>query len=129
MAWNLQMQEKTGSGGTTQLEYFEHLEETEGRTPKPLREAPDYPHHLWWVIQAFYRLTNERQVGMGGVGPIPCSAIMQYARDFEIEDTEFFLVAVQACDAGYLEATSKTKTSVGSSNAQSSSGDLKPKRR
>jgi hypothetical protein len=124
------MQEKTGDGGTTQLEYFEHLEETQGRTPKPLLEAPDYPNHLWWVIQAFYRLTNERQVGMGGVGPIPCSAIMQYARDFELEDVEFFLAAVQACDAGYLEATSKTKASVGASNAsQATPVAMKPKRR
>lgn len=124
------MQEKTGDGGTTRLEYFEHLEETDGRTPKPLREAPDYPSHLWWIIQAFYRLTNERQVGMGGIGPIPCSAIMQYARDFEIEDVEFFLSAIQACDAGYLEATSKTKTSVGTTNASPAApSDLKPRRR
>lgn len=124
------MQEKTGEGGTTQLEYFEHLEETQGRTPKPLLEAPEYPSHLWWVIQAFYRLTNERQVGMGGVGPIPCSAIMQYARDFELEDTEFFLAAIQACDAGYLEATSKFKSNVGTSNAApATSSAMKPKRR
>ena len=124
------MQEKTGEGGTTQLEYFEHLEETQGRTPKPLLEAPDYPGHLWWVIQAFYRLTNERQVGMGGVGPIPCSAIMQYARDFELEDVEFFLAAVQACDAGYLEATSKSKASMGASKSSpATSSAMTPNRR
>lgn len=125
------MQEKTGTGGTTLLEYFEDMEENRGITPKALREAPDYPQHLWWVIQAFHRLSNERIVGMAGAGPIPCSAILQYARDFEIEDTDFFISAVQACDSGYLEATSKIKTKVGASGskANSGSGDLKPKRR
>lgn len=57
-----------------------------------------------WYLRAFYQLTYSRPTdGMGGIGFIPCSEILNYAKYMGVIDYDKFLTVMQACDAVYLE--------------------------
>lgn len=64
------------------------------------------PGDLQWVMDAFYRLSASRQVGMS-VGPIPFEAVDAYADRYGIrdgDDFETFHTLLRAADNAYLEA-------------------------
>lgn len=76
--------------------------------PKSIAEAPlpegEYQIRLF---EAFEQLSTCRQLGMGAIGPIPWSAIDQYAVRMEIQDDELayesFVWIIQSLDDLYLK--------------------------
>jgi hypothetical protein len=63
-------------------------------------ELEDYE----WIWDAYTRLTTCRQITSGGIGPIPWTAINDYATRHALNETEFMLVeaGVMALDVEYL---------------------------
>ena len=76
--------------------------------PKSILEAP-VPEDSYQVrvFQAFEQLSTCRQVVLGAVGPIPWSAIDQYAQRMGIEDDEIayddFVWIIQQLDELFLK--------------------------
>lgn len=64
--------------------------------PAPLddRVDPDPAHRLYW--DAFLFLRRFRQVGMGGVSPIPYDTITAHGRELGITDTLRFVTLISA---------------------------------
>lgn len=79
--------------------------EREGRTvPAGFRDRPELPEDLTFVWEAFWHLHTERQLGMGGQGPIPRSAILLYAGSFGMgsDETRWFAGLIAAMDDAYF---------------------------
>lgn len=83
----------------------------QGREPPPqFYERPDISDHLRFYWDAFIELSSERQIGMG-VGPIPRSAVLNYAREFGIGSRDGFYHLyriIQAVDEDYLSVINST---------------------
>ena len=58
--------------------------------------------HFHFFIEAFYELSSCRQIGMS-FGPIPFTAIAEYARMYEVDDFDEFLYIIRLLDNKYLE--------------------------
>jgi hypothetical protein len=72
--------------------------------PTPFWDTqPEFPVGLEWVAAAFEELSTSRPMTMGGPGPIPFTAVAEYARWYEVADFDEFLMFVRALDAAYLE--------------------------
>jgi hypothetical protein len=56
----------------------------------------------------FWRLSTERQIGMG-LGPIPASAIDRHVAGWSDEDAEVFEFCIRRLDEVYLMAQNKTE--------------------
>lgn len=50
-------------------------------------------------------LSTCKPIGMGGAGPIPWTAIREYARDHGIRDVEQFAELVRTLDASFVKDT------------------------
>ena len=90
--------------------FYEEAKEGDPIALKGLASRPEIPDHLKFVWEAFWSLSGDRQVHMGGVGMIPFLAIDRYAARFGIEDAdEFsqFFDALRAMDAAYLRRVAK----------------------
>lgn len=55
----------------------------------------------------FWRLSTERQIGMG-VGPIPASAIDRHVAGWSYEDAEVFEFCIRRMDEAYLMKSNNT---------------------
>jgi hypothetical protein len=77
---------------------------------KALNSRPEIPEYLKFVWDAFWALSGDRQVHMGGVGMIPFLAIDRYAERFGVTDAdEFsqFFDTIRTMDAAYLRKVGK----------------------
>lgn len=77
----------------------------EGEVPAALRDRPELFPGLIQVWRAFEELSSTRQIGaMGGRGPIPWTAINDWAKRHQVPDDEFdeFLSFVRAADNAWL---------------------------
>jgi len=63
------------------------------------------------VFEAFEKLSTCRQIVMGAIGPIPWSAIDQYAQRMGVVDDELayedFVAIIQELDEAFIERRSK----------------------
>lgn len=67
--------------------------------------------HLFFEWEAFYSLSNDRQIGMG-IGPIPWSAIDRYARRFGIDgadEFDAFAFLIRSMDGAFLRREAERK--------------------
>lgn len=84
----------------------------EGRDPPPVFfEQPEIPlwQQFYWV--AFHELSTERQLGMG-LGPIPSSSILAYAREYELDrdETSNLVSLVRSLDTEFLQLSNRKLT-------------------
>ncbi len=56
----------------------------------------------------FWRLSTERQIGMG-IGPIPAHAIDRHVAGWEDEDAEVFEFCIRRMDEAYLMRSNNTE--------------------
>jgi hypothetical protein len=66
--------------------------------------------HLLDMWEAFFALSNDRQVGMG-LGPIPWSSLDRYAQRFGIDDPDEFDVfafLIRTMDGAFLRHADET---------------------
>ena len=83
-------------------EFLEEIAEEDGELPRALEEKPELEPHQEGILEAFYLLSCDRPIGMGGVGAIPTTGILALAGVIK-EDPWDFLVLCRALDAVYLE--------------------------
>lgn len=79
--------------------------ERRGKLMPALARKPEVPSHLRFVQDAFSVLGRDRQLGFGGAGPIPWSAIDRYAERFGIDDPDDFTRfsdLIMAMDGAYM---------------------------
>lgn len=69
--------------------------------------APNVDHFQFY-IEAFYELSSCRQIGMS-FGPIPFTAIAEYAKMYEVSDFDEFLYIIRLLDNKYLEKEYATR--------------------
>lgn len=77
----------------------------EGQIIPDLKSRVDPAPHLVVHWNAFWELSTERQIGMG-LGPIPWTAIVAYARELRFDDDderERFRGLIRAMDGEYLK--------------------------
>ena len=76
--------------------------------PKHILEAPELAPGLEYYFNAYKRLSTCRQVGMG-IGPIPWTAIHEYARMQELcqSDEQDLEYLVGRMDSAFLEWNSR----------------------
>lgn len=87
------------------LPFYASLEASEKLKDKDKRPSIG---GLDFYVAAFYELSTCRQIGMGGVGPIPWTAIAEYSRlMLEPEDFETFHYLMRVLDGIYLEHANK----------------------
>lgn len=78
-----------------------------------LNSRPQIEPYQQFVWSAFWDLVSDRQIGMGGVGPIQFSSIDRYARRFGVTDPDQFrrfLRVIRALDARYVATVSEVKS-------------------
>lgn len=83
--------------------------------PKALLRRVDPHDHLLPVWRAFWALNGDRQIGMGGCGPIYWSAINAYAQRYGphgIDEFEWFEGLIRTLDADYIKHVSKDRNAV-----------------
>lgn len=78
--------------------------------PAQFYEQPDINPQWSFYWQAFHDLSSERQIGMA-IGPIPRSAIKNYADEFSIVGDRFdsFERIIRSVDAEYLKLAQPKK--------------------
>lgn len=64
---------------------------------------PDVDFDDLWLLESFYDLNSERQITMGGLGPIPYSSIIKYVEFWEMDQlsTHVLFEVVRALDLVY----------------------------
>lgn len=89
-----------------QREFLNTLQQTTGEIPKALKDRPSLSK---WTVQyysAFNVLSDSRQIGQGGIGPIPLSEMKAYMEMFEVsnlDERERFAKMVRALDRVYIK--------------------------
>ncbi len=89
-----------------QREFLNTLQQTTGEIPKALKDRPSLNK---WTVQyysAFNVLSDSRQIGQGGIGPIPLSEMKAYMEMFEVsnlDERERFAKMVRALDRVYIK--------------------------
>lgn len=87
----------------------------EGDAPRALAERPALRRDLQFVWNAFWKLSGDRQLGFGGAGPLPFTAIDRYAARYRIDatdDFDRFAALIGAMDQAYLKwASERAETS------------------
>ena len=81
----------------------------------PKKSKPRKPKielDLFCYIEAFYDLSSCRAIGMGAVGQIPYTAILQWVDYWGVDQPELFISIVQSLDHIYLEHVNKDKEEV-----------------
>lgn len=97
------------------LAFFRKMAEETGNSFPALEEQPELLVTDEYYLNAFYRLSSSRQLGMT-TGPIPLSEIIGYLEYLNEPEPEEFIDIIQHCDGVYLdevykkqEAQSKSK--------------------
>jgi hypothetical protein len=83
----------------------------DGREPPPAyHQQPEIPEWYQFYWSAFNELSSERQISMG-VGPIPRSAIRDYAVEYELSGdmSDKFMRIIHGLDVEYVEMANKPK--------------------
>jgi len=68
-----------------------------------------------FYIEAFFEISTCRSTGMG-IGPIPFTSVVEYARIYNIEDVEDFLYYIRRLDATYLSFMEKKNNEQNNAN-------------
>lgn len=91
------------------------------------------PHGLEVFIGWFWELSTERQLGLGGQGPIPMSAVRRLCRDLSLDRDVVTLAksVISSIDHAYLEwvRDNAPKASAAPPPPDSSEGGWPKKRR
>ena len=68
-------------------------------------DAPILFDGLTFPYNAFNALSSERAIGFGGVGPIPWSAVNDYAKRYRLtlDEFELLLFYVEKMDAAFID--------------------------
>lgn len=82
--------------------------EVEGLDLPDELEPPEILEGLSGWLEDFWRLSTERQIGMG-IGPIPASAIDRHTAGWSDEDAETFEFCIRELDGVYLMRANKTE--------------------
>ncbi len=72
------------------------------------QQPPDIMDGFGGWYEDFWRLSTERQIGMG-IGPIPASAIDRHVAGWCDEDAEVFEFCIRRMDEAYLMHQNKTE--------------------
>lgn len=80
-----------------------------GPVSERIQNAPDLLPGLQFYVDAFNVLTRSRQIGQGGIGPIPYGEISLYCKDEGIEgdDREDFIYVIGEIDRFYVDWQAK----------------------
>ena len=84
----------------------------EGEAPKALLDKPELGSGLRLFYDAFWALSTDRPLMMGGVGHIPFASIDLYARRAGIDgrdEFERFRILIGRMDEAYLSHTAKQR--------------------
>ena len=71
-------------------------------------EPPEITDGFGGWYEDFWRLSTERQIGMG-IGPIPASIIDRHVAGWGYEDAELFEFCIRRMDEVYLMKSNKTE--------------------
>lgn len=69
--------------------------------------APDVEPFMFY-IDAYRELSTSRPSSFSGVSPIPFSAIVEYAKIYEVEDFFEFLYLIRVMDNALIDMQSKS---------------------
>lgn len=59
---------------------------------------------MGWLLEAFWELSTDRPITMGGAGPIPRSAMTEYIVTEGVGDARAFRQIMRSLDNHYLQA-------------------------
>lgn len=84
--------------------------------PERIQNAPSLDHELFPVLIAFWQLSTTRQMGSGSVGPIPWTAVNDWAIRHGLEDDvfDYLLSLIHGIDDTYLNHLNQKSKSGGS---------------
>lgn len=85
--------------------FFEEAKEGNAVAIKGINSRPEIPDYLQFVWEAFWALSGDRPVFMGGVGPIAFLSVDRYAERFGLDSPdEFarFFELIRSLDAVYV---------------------------
>lgn len=96
--------------------------------PDKIKNKPELIHGLEFYWKAFTELTADRNIGMGE-GPIPWTAMNQWAIRYNIRGDEFdrFISIIREVDTAYMELRNKEHKKALGRGSEKSSG--KPRMR
>lgn len=77
--------------------------------PPSILNAPVVPPESQFYLQAFCDLSTCRQIGFGGFGSIPWTAMNEYAIRFNVECFDMFSRIIRALDGKWLERSNSKK--------------------
>lgn len=84
--------------------YISLLEQSKRPLPEEYLQRPGIDPGLMFYLEAFWDLSTDRQITMGGEGHIPFSAIDRFGRRADLQGEAFsrFKALVRAMDREYL---------------------------
>lgn len=91
---------------SSNVAFFEEIEEATGKTPEPLLNAPHLPPHLAPYLEAFWMLSPGRQLGFG-LGGIATADLWAYWQAQPLGEPLRFFAVVRALDSAYIEHTNE----------------------
>jgi len=59
---------------------------------------------LTWLTDAFWDLTTDRPISMGGMAPIPRASVSDFIQTEGITETQTFRTLIRAMDTAYMKA-------------------------
>lgn len=74
-----------------------------------------------FYIEAFRELSTTRSSAFG-IGPIPFTAIVEYAKIYEVDDFDDFMYFIRSMDSEYLRLENEEQTKQANKNGNSNSG-------
>lgn len=89
-----------------------------GKAVDALEQKPEITPDIGWYLDTFFMLSNSRQMGFSGAGPLPLSEITNYTRFFEIitDDVKEFCTIIVRMDNTYLKHVQDKNASGGTSH-------------
>lgn len=81
-----------------------------GKLPSWIEDEPEYFPGDVFYLKAFWELSTERQIGFAP-GPIPGSAIQEYARQKGLESymMDMFTAVIRGLDTTYLKEAEEAR--------------------
>ena len=96
--------------------------------PKWIEEKPELKFGLEFYWKAFWDLATCRQIAHGAEGPIPWTAMKEYANQFDIRGIEFdrFSAVLKILDSKYLMSRGKKIGTINAAGAGTKPGPERP---
>jgi len=90
--------------GAVEAREFKRAAARKRALPAVFAQAPEVPFGTQFLLEAFDELSTCRALGFGGAGPIPWTAVQQYAEahGYDDETRDVLLEVVRALDLVYM---------------------------